>query len=53
VAELHGKVTAYVNGKPWNHSLRGIPLIPHADIQFNVGQPAPPLVKVNWSQTGL
>jgi hypothetical protein len=53
VAGVHGKVTAYVNGKPWNHSLRGIPLIPHADIQFNIGHPAPPLVKVNWSQTGL
>jgi hypothetical protein len=53
VAGVHGKVTAYVNGKRWNHSLRGIPLIPHADIQFNIGHPAPPLVTVNWSKTGL
>ncbi|HEY3727531.1 MAG TPA: hypothetical protein VGL51_10180 [Solirubrobacteraceae bacterium] len=53
VADVHGKITAFVNGKRWTHSLRGIPLIPHEDIQFDVGEPAPPLVDINWSQTGL
>jgi hypothetical protein len=53
VASVHGKVTAFVNGKPWRRSPRAIPVIPHEDIQFNVGEPAPPLVTINWSQTEL
>ncbi|MEO6857924.1 MAG: hypothetical protein ABI323_04970 [Solirubrobacteraceae bacterium] len=53
VASLHGHITAFVNGKAWTRSLRDIPLLPHALIQFDLGQPIPPLMSVNWSQTGL
>jgi hypothetical protein len=53
VGTLHGKVTAFVNGKPWKTSPRAIPLLPHEDVQLNMGEPAPPLVTVNWSQTSL
>jgi hypothetical protein len=53
VASLAGPVTAFVNGKPWKKSPRAIPLLPHADIQLQIGQPAPPIVKTDWSQTQL
>ena len=53
IAGVHGHATAFVNGKPWTRSLRDIPLLPHALIQLNVGQPTPPLQSVNWSPTGL
>jgi hypothetical protein len=53
VASLHGPVTAFVNGKPWKKSPRDIPLLPHADIQLEIGEPAPPIVNVDWSQTEL
>jgi hypothetical protein len=53
VAGLSGKVTAFVNGKPWKKSPRDIPLLPHADIQLEIGQPAPAIVKTDWSQTQL
>ena len=53
VATLHGKVVAVVNGKRWNSSPRAIPLLPHEDIQLNVGEPAPPLMTVDWARTGL
>lgn len=53
VASFHGHVTAFFNGKLWTRSLRDIPLLPHALIQFDIGQPIPPLMTVNWSQTGL
>ncbi|HET8977179.1 MAG TPA: hypothetical protein VFN87_03415 [Solirubrobacteraceae bacterium] len=53
IASLHGTVRALVNGKQWTKSPRAIPLIPHADIQLEIGQPTPPVVKVNWSQTQL
>ncbi len=53
VAGVHGKITAFLNGKPWKKSLRAIPLLPHALIQFDIGEPAPPLLSVNWSRTGL
>ena len=53
VAGLSGKVTAFVNGKPWKKSPRDIPLLPHADIQLEIGQPAPPIVNIDWSQTQL
>ena len=48
-ATLQGKITAFVNGKPWTKSVRAIPLVPHAVIQFNVGEPAPPLTQVDWA----
>ncbi|MFZ0040346.1 MAG: hypothetical protein WAK93_03500 [Solirubrobacteraceae bacterium] len=53
VASLHGKITAFVNGHPWTRSPRAIPLLPHEDIQFNIGNPIPPLLKINWAKTSL
>jgi hypothetical protein len=53
VASLDGPVSAFVNGKPWKQSPRAIPLLPHADIQLQIGEPAPPIVKTDWSQTQL
>ena len=53
VGTLHGKISAYFNGKPWTKSVRAIPLLPHALIQFDIGEPAPPLTHVNWAGTGL
>ena len=53
VGNLTGKITAFVNGKPWKKSPRAIPLLPHEDIQLEIGLPAPPIVTINWSQTQL
>jgi hypothetical protein len=53
IASLHGKVTAFVNGKPWHKSVRAIPLLPHADIQLEIGEPAPPIVAIDWKKTNL
>jgi hypothetical protein len=50
---LSGPVTAFVNGKPWKKSPRDIQLLPHEDIQLQIGEPAPPIVKIDWSQTQL
>jgi hypothetical protein len=53
VGDLHGAITAFVNGKRWTRSLRAIPLLPHELIQFDIGEPTPPIVSINWNQTGL
>jgi hypothetical protein len=53
IANVHGQLHAYLNGKPWTRSLRDIPLLPHGLIQVDTGDPTPPLVSINWSQTGL
>jgi hypothetical protein len=53
VGSLHGKIEAFVNGRQWKSSPRAIPLLPHEDIQLNVGEPAPPLMRVGWARTGL
>jgi len=53
VGTVSGAVTAFVNGKQWKKDLRAIPLLPHADIQLQIGQPAPAPVKIDWSQTQL
>jgi hypothetical protein len=53
VGTLSGKISAFVNGKPWKKSVRDIPLLPHEDIQLEIGEPAPPIVTINWSQTQL
>jgi hypothetical protein len=53
VAGVRGKIMALVNGQRWNRSVRAIPLGAHEDIQLDIGQPTPPLVTVNWGQTGL
>ena len=53
VGTLRGAITAYINGKPWTRSVRDIPLLPHADIQFDIGEPTPPIMTVDWAQTQL
>jgi hypothetical protein len=53
IASLHGPVIAYVNGHQWKKSVRAIPLLPHEDIQLEIGEPAPPIVTINWSATQL
>jgi hypothetical protein len=53
IAGRHGPVSAFVNGKPWKKSPRDIPLLPHEDIQLQIGDPAPPIVQTDWSQTQL
>jgi hypothetical protein len=53
VGGVHGRISAFFNGKPWKQSVRSIPLLPHALIQFNIGEPAPPLMPINWNGTGL
>jgi hypothetical protein len=53
VGNVKGKITAFVNGKVWSKSVRDIPLIPHATIQFSVGEPAVPFRTVDWSKTQL
>jgi hypothetical protein len=53
VGHLHGAITAFVNGKRWTKSPRDIPLLPHEDIQFDIGEPTPPIMTINWSQTRL
>ena len=53
VGTLSGAVTAFVNGKPWKKDPRDIQLLPHEDVQLQIGQPAPPIVNIDWSQTQL
>ena len=52
-AAAKGKITAYLNGRPWTKSVRTIPLLPHAVIQLQIGQPSPALQTINWAKTGL
>ncbi|MDQ6782176.1 MAG: hypothetical protein M3063_01765 [Actinomycetota bacterium] len=40
VGPAAGRVTAFVNGKPWSGSLENIPLRSHETIQLDVGSPA-------------
>ncbi len=53
VGTLHGAITAFVNGRPWTKNPRDIPIVSHADIQLDIGQPTPPIMSVDWSQTQL
>jgi hypothetical protein len=53
VGTLSGPITAFVNGKPWKKSPRDIQLLPHEDIQLEIGEPTPPIVSIDWSQTQL
>ncbi|MDQ2760348.1 MAG: hypothetical protein M3Y17_07915 [Actinomycetota bacterium] len=50
---MAGKVTAFVNGKPWTRDPRSIPLTPHAVIQLDVGAPVVGAQPMFWSQTQL
>lgn len=49
VGTLKGKVTAFVNGKPWTKDPRAIPLVPHAVVQLDVGSGAPAFQNFSWS----
>jgi hypothetical protein len=49
VGDAQGKVTALVDGKPWTHDPRKIPLEPHSVIQLNVGSPQAPFQALSWS----
>lgn len=53
VASRHGAITAFVDGRIWKRDPRDIPLLPHEDIQLEIGDPIPPLVTVDWSATQL
>ena len=53
VASAKGKVTAFLNGRPWTKTPREIPLLPHAVIQLDVGSPQIPFGAVSWSGTNL
>ena len=53
VAGEKGKVTAFLDGKPWTDDPRSIPLIPHASIQLDVGQPKVPGQTIDWSGSNL
>jgi hypothetical protein len=53
VAGAKGKVTAFVNGKPWTKDPRTIPLIPHASIDLDVGAPVVPPKIISFAGTNL
>jgi hypothetical protein len=53
VAGDKGKVTAFLNGKPWTKNPRTIPLIPHASIDLEVGTPVVPPKVISWAGTSL
>jgi hypothetical protein len=53
VAGEKGKVTAYVDDKPWTQSPTAIPLLPHASIQLDVGSPVVPPHEISWAGTSL
>jgi hypothetical protein len=53
VAGDKGKVTAFVNNKPWTKNPRAIPLVPHASIQLDVGSPVVPPHEISWAGTSL
>lgn len=53
VAGGSGKVTAFVDGKPWTADVRAIPLSPRAQIQLDVGRPEVPFRGISWLASGL
>jgi hypothetical protein len=53
VAGEKGKVTAFVNNKPWTKSPRDIPLLPHSSIQLDVGTPTVAPHEISWAGTNL
>ena len=53
LATVKGKVTAFLNGKPWKRDPRTIPLLPHASIQLDVGPPTVPAKVISWAETNL
>ncbi len=53
VAGDKGKVTAFVNDKPWKKSPRDIPLVPHESIQLDVGTPIVAPHEISFAGTNL
>ena len=53
VAGAKGKVTAFLGGKPWTQDPRAIPLLPHASIQLDVGQPTVTAQVISWAGADL
>jgi hypothetical protein len=53
VASATGKVSAFLNGKPWKQDPRAIPLLPHASVQLDVGSPTVPARIVSFARTNL
>jgi hypothetical protein len=53
VAGDKGKVTAFVDDKPWTKDPRAIPLVPHTSIQLDVGSPVVPPHEISWAGTNL
>ena len=53
VAGEKGKVSAFVNDKPWTKSPRDIPLVPHESIQLDVGKPTVAPHEVSFAGTNL
>lgn len=53
VGPARGPVTATVNGRVWHGDPAAIPLREHADIQLDVGHPAPAPAPVDWAGSGL
>jgi hypothetical protein len=53
VGTATGKVTAYVDGRPWTKDPRAIPLNSHTVIQLSVGSPVVPFQTMSWAATQL
>jgi hypothetical protein len=53
VAGEKGKVTAFLNGKPWTQSPTAIPLRSHASIQLDVGSPVVLPHEMSFAGTSL
>lgn len=53
VGPATGKVTAFLNGRPWTKSPRTIPLESHFVVQLDVGTPLVPYRKVSFGHAGL
>ncbi|HSC02741.1 MAG TPA: hypothetical protein VLC49_05460 [Solirubrobacteraceae bacterium] len=53
VAGAKGKVSAFLNGKPWRQDPRALPLLPHSSVQLDVGSPTVPAKIVSFAGTNL
>jgi hypothetical protein len=53
IAANRGRVTAIVDGKPWQGSPDRIPLTEHESIELAVGQPVPRFRALDWTATAF
>jgi hypothetical protein len=53
VGPEEGALTVFVNGTPYRGDPADIVLVPHEDIEIDVGSPATQPEKVDWSGTRL